>query len=98
MDRRAHHCMAQPMSKARQRLGEPQSQGARLLAPRLNPPHAAKTLQSNMMFPDRLLGRMRSSFFYAGLAFSTPERCDLLQDVIEFDPAFSENAVQHATV
>ena len=55
MDRRAHHCVAQPLPKARQRLGKPQSQGARLLAPRINPPHAPKTLQSQMMFPDRLL-------------------------------------------
>ena len=47
MDRRAYHRMAQPMPKARQGLGEPQSQGARFLAPRINPSHAAKTLQSN---------------------------------------------------
>jgi transposase len=32
----------------------PQPQGARLPAPRLHPPHAAKAMQSNMMFPDRL--------------------------------------------
>jgi hypothetical protein len=35
-------------------LGESQSQRARFLAPRLNPPHAPKTLQSRVMFPDRL--------------------------------------------
>ena len=32
-----------------------QSQGARLPQARLNPPYAAKTMQSNMIFPDRLL-------------------------------------------
>jgi len=48
-------CMAQPLSKARQGLGEPQSQRPRLLASRLNSPHAAKALQSNLMFPDRRL-------------------------------------------
>ena len=35
----------------------PQPQGARLPPPRLHPPHAAKALQSSMMFPDRTLGR-----------------------------------------
>src|SRR6266513_1613127 len=44
LGRRAHHCLAQPMSKACQGLGEPQSQGAGVLAPRINPPHAPKTL------------------------------------------------------
>jgi hypothetical protein len=34
----------------------PQPQGPRLPAPRLHPPHAAKTMQSRMMFSDRLLG------------------------------------------
>jgi transposase len=33
---------------------EPQPQGARLPPPRLHPPHAAKAMQSSMMFPDRL--------------------------------------------
>ena len=36
----------------------PQSQGARLPAPRIHPPHAAKTMQSRMMFPDRILSRL----------------------------------------
>ena len=40
-----------------QGLGMPQQQGARLSAPGLHPPHAAKTMQSRMMFSDRLLGR-----------------------------------------
>jgi transposase len=35
-------------------LGMPQPQGARLPPPRLHPPHAAKTMQSKMMFSDRL--------------------------------------------
>src|SRR5271169_4269721 len=38
----------------------PQSQGARLPAPRLHPPHAAKTIQSRMMFSDRLLDMKES--------------------------------------
>ena len=33
-------CLAQSMSEARQGLGEPQSQSAGVLAPRLNPAHA----------------------------------------------------------
>src|SRR5207245_7669211 len=44
LDRRAHLCLAQPLPKACQGLGEPQSQGARFPAPRLNSPHAPKTL------------------------------------------------------
>jgi hypothetical protein len=44
------------MPKARQGLGVPQSQGAHLPQARVYPPHAAKTMQSKMMFPDRLLG------------------------------------------
>ena len=41
--------------QAGQGLGMPQPQGARLPPPRLHPPHAAKTMQSHMMFPDKLL-------------------------------------------
>jgi transposase len=54
LDRRAHNCLAQSLQAARQGLGEPQSQRPRVLAPCLNPPHAPKTLQSSLMFPDRL--------------------------------------------
>jgi hypothetical protein len=46
--------MARQMPKARQGLGVPQSQGAHLPQARVYPPHAAKTMQSKMMFPDRL--------------------------------------------
>jgi hypothetical protein len=35
-------------------LGESQPKGARVLAPRLNPPHAQKTMQSGMKSPDGL--------------------------------------------
>ena len=35
-------------------LGEPQPKGARVLEPRLNSPHAKKTLQSRLKSPDRL--------------------------------------------
>src|SRR5205807_611584 len=55
LDRRAHDCLAQPLSKTRQGLGKPQSQGPRIPASRFDPPHAAKTMQSRLMFPDRLL-------------------------------------------
>jgi hypothetical protein len=41
---RAHHCLAQPMPTTCQRLGEPQSQGAHIPAPRIHPSHAPKTL------------------------------------------------------
>ncbi len=54
VDRRAHYCVAQSLPKARQGLGESQPKGARILAPRLNPPHAQKTLQSGLKSPDRL--------------------------------------------
>ena len=38
-----------------QGLGVPQPKSARVLAPRLNPPHAQKTLQSGLKSPDGLL-------------------------------------------
>src|SRR5712672_1160656 len=47
--------MAQSLPTARQGLGEPQQKGARVLAPRINPPHAQKTLQSGLNSPDRLI-------------------------------------------
>ena len=55
MDRRANLRLARTMPTARQGLGVPQSQGARLPQARFYPPHAAKAMQSKMMFPDRLL-------------------------------------------
>src|SRR6185437_5531882 len=54
LDRRAHPGLARPLPQARQRLGVPQPQGARLPPPRLHPPHAQKTMQSQIMIPDRL--------------------------------------------
>ena len=54
LDRRANLRLARTMPKARQGLGVPQSQGARLPQARLYPPHDAKTMQFKMMFPDRL--------------------------------------------
>jgi len=53
-ERRTHHSLAEPLPSTGQGLGEPQLQGARLPPPCLDPPHAAKALQSRMMFPDRL--------------------------------------------
>jgi transposase len=52
--RRTDDCVAQPLPTARKGLGKPQSQGAGVPAPCINPPHASKTLQSRLMFPDRL--------------------------------------------
>src|SRR3954468_17786111 len=54
LDRGAHLCLARTMPQTGEGLGEPQLQGARLLAPRFHPPHAEKALKSHMMFPDRL--------------------------------------------
>src|SRR5712664_2577534 len=54
--------LAQSLPKARQGLGESQPKGARVLAPRLNPPHAQKTLQSSLKSPDRLLGCFTTVF------------------------------------
>jgi hypothetical protein len=53
LDRRTHPRLARPLPQTGQGLGI-QSQGARLPAPRLHPSHAAKAMQSRMMFPDRL--------------------------------------------
>src|SRR5208337_1252588 len=55
LGRRTHAGLARPLPKAGQGLGMPQSQGARLPLPCLHPAHAAKTMQSHIMFPDRLL-------------------------------------------
>jgi hypothetical protein len=55
MGRRTNVRMARTVQASRQRLGESQSQGARISAPRLNQAHAEKTMQSSMITPDRLL-------------------------------------------
>ena len=54
LDRRADDRLAQSLSQARQRLGESQSQGTRILAHCLHPPHAQKTMQSSLKSPDGL--------------------------------------------
>jgi hypothetical protein len=59
LDRRTHLRLARPLPTTGQGLGMPQPQGARLPAPRLHPLHAAKTMQSRMMFSDRLSGLPR---------------------------------------
>src|SRR4029077_7832679 len=43
-DRPTERCAAQPLPTARKGLGKPKSQGAGVLASRINPPHAPKTL------------------------------------------------------
>ena len=52
---------------------ESQPKGARFLTPRLNPPHAQKTLQSGLKFPDRLLHPKRTptSPFHSALTDCT---------------------------
>ena len=57
---RTHHCLAQPLPPLGQGLGVPQPKGLGVLAPRLNPPHAAKALSKNIMIPDRLLELFRA--------------------------------------
>ena len=57
MDRRTHHRLAQPLPPFGQGLGVPQPKGLGVLAPSLNPSHAAKALSKNSMIPDRLLGK-----------------------------------------
>ena len=52
--RRTNLRMARAVQASRQRLGESQSQGARISAPRFNQAHAEKTMQSRMISPDRL--------------------------------------------
>jgi len=44
LGRRTDDCVAQPLPTARKGLGKPKSQGAGVLASRINPPHAPKTL------------------------------------------------------
>ena len=56
--RRTNVRMAWSVQASRQRLGESQSQGARISAPRFNPAHAEKAMQSSMISPDRLLGSL----------------------------------------
>ena len=48
--------MAWAVQASCQRLGESQSKGARISAPRFDQTHAKKTMQSSMISPDRLLG------------------------------------------
>src|ERR1700726_3114171 len=50
--------MAQPLPPLVQRLGVSQPKDIGVLAPRLNPPHAQKTLQSGLKSPDGLLGEI----------------------------------------
>ena len=50
LDRLTHLRLARPLPTTGQRLGMSQPQGSRLPAPRLHPPHVAKTMQSRMMF------------------------------------------------
>ena len=45
--------MARPVQASRQRLGESQPKGTRISAPRFNPPHAQKTMQSRTIFPEK---------------------------------------------
>src|SRR5258708_21564790 len=65
--------MAQSLPKARQGLGESQPKGARFLAPRLNPPHAQKTLQSGLKSPDGLLDELFTSLI-AKYFFHVPKQ------------------------
>ena len=51
---RTNFRMARPVQASRQRLGDSQPKGARISAPRFNQAHAQKTMQSRMIFPDRL--------------------------------------------
>src|SRR5277367_3655087 len=55
MGGRTHAGLAQQMPQTGQGLGEPQPEGPRLPAPRLNQTHGQKALQDIEMFPDRLL-------------------------------------------
>src|SRR6202042_1614072 len=55
LGRRAHLGVAQSLPSPRQGLRKPQPQCASISAACINPPDAAKALQSGMNFPDRLL-------------------------------------------
>ena len=56
LDRRTHHCVAQPLPPPRQGLGKSQLQRPCVLETRFYPLHATKALQSLMKFWDGLLG------------------------------------------
>src|SRR5271155_5878139 len=62
MGGRTYAGLAQQMPQTGQGLGEPQPEGPRLPAPRLNQTHGQKALQDLEMFPDRLLGACDLSF------------------------------------
>jgi hypothetical protein len=55
-------------------------QSARLPSPRFHPPHAAKTMQYHMKFPDRLLGQKELSKL-AGVGISTLKRIELANEI-----------------
>src|SRR5271155_3471993 len=78
LDRREDIRLAQSLPKAGQGLGVSQPKGARLPPPRLHPPHAAKAMQSSMMFPDRLLEAAHISP-YRGLQSNHPQNGLLLR-------------------
>src|SRR5258706_4431864 len=67
--------MAQSLQKACQGLGESQPKGSGVLAPRLNPPHAQKTLQSGLKSPDGLLDKKttRGRSLYSRFDFLSDE-------------------------
>src|SRR6476469_6416681 len=68
--RRTNVRMARAVQASRQRLGESQSQGARISAPRFNQAHAEKTMQSRMISPDRLLEICKTASAKAAAAVS----------------------------
>src|SRR6478736_7843242 len=56
MGRRAHVRVAWTMQAPGQGLGKSQPPGPRIPTSRVDQVHAEKAMQSNMIFPDRLLG------------------------------------------
>ena len=53
MGRGTHLRVARQVQKTREGLGVPESQGARILVSRIDPPHAQKVMQSSLNSPDR---------------------------------------------
>src|SRR5258708_14973887 len=91
--------MAQSLPTARQGLGEPQQKGARVLAPRINPPHAQKTLQSGLNSPDRLLAQIDvdRQARKATRRLNTRPSHDLADYAGDYDhPGYSRITITHA--
>ena len=85
-NRRTQHRLAQSLPQAGQGLGEPQPHGVRVPATRLDPTHAAKAMQSKLMFRGG-----RSDKLHPGAAQAVEARLDRGRSV---QPEWRRHAAQ----